>query len=120
MASRISDGRILGAVRNISDRREIERALQTSEERYRNLIDNATDLIYELDVSGRLLFVNQAGLAGTGDSVEELDGLTIFDITHPDDVQRIRDRFVQFAAGDSPASSVEIRLIRKDGRHLWV
>ena len=120
VGSRLSDGRILGAVRDISDRRQIERALLSFEERYRNLIDNATDLIYELDVSGRILFINQAGLAGTGYSFEELEGLKIFDVTHPDDVQRIRDRFVQFAAGDDPDSSVVIRLIRKDGTHLWV
>ena len=52
-------GLVLGAV--ITQRRRAEEALQQSEKRYRELVENATDLVYTLDLTGNVTSLNKAG-----------------------------------------------------------
>ena len=71
----IRDGRRLSSHRDISPRLEIEGALQRSERRYRSLVTNATDLIFELDLSGRILFANSASQTLLGYSAADIAAL---------------------------------------------
>src|SRR5262249_42197229 len=75
---------VLGAVR---ERDELERradaALRASEERYRELFDNANDLVYAHDLAGNLTSVNQACLRATGYTRDEVVGRGIAAILTP-------------------------------------
>jgi PAS domain S-box-containing protein len=122
-AVRDEDGRFLYSVRVFHDvtagRRALE-ALRESEQRLAATYENAAIAISEVDADGRLLRVNETASAITGYSRDELLGLSVFDVTHPDDRPGDRASFEQQAAAEQPAYAVEKRLVRKDGAVIWV
>jgi len=71
-------------IRDISLRKETEKAIRESEESYRGLFDNASEAIYILDSSGVFLDVNVNGQKMYGYSKEEIVGLTPEDIAEPE------------------------------------
>ena len=65
---------LIGAMRGDRLRQQTEEALRVSEERYRTLVEDANDIIFETDANGRFTYVNPAGLRITGYSADELLG----------------------------------------------
>ena len=65
-------------------RKQTEEALGESEEKYRDLFENATDLIQSVASDGRLSFVNRAWREALGYSEDEIASLSIFDVLDPD------------------------------------
>jgi two-component system, cell cycle sensor histidine kinase and response regulator CckA len=83
----LTDPTIRGIVlntRDVSERRRADSALRESEERYRDLFDNASDLVCMVDPAGALLYVNQAWQQGLGYEGDEINHLQFEDIVHPD------------------------------------
>lgn len=76
-----SSGRVTGfsgILRDITGRKEAEEALRWSEKRYRNIIENMQDVVYQTDQEGRLIMVSPHGAKLLGyDSAEELLGLDV-------------------------------------------
>lgn len=66
----------------IEERRQVEAALRTSEERFRLLLESAGEGIYGLDTQGRCTFVNDAALEMLGYQREEMLGLNTHELIH--------------------------------------
>jgi PAS domain S-box-containing protein/putative nucleotidyltransferase with HDIG domain len=66
----------------------LERALRRSRERYRQLVDETPDLVFSLDLEGRLATANQALAAVVGRSVNEVIGRNLGDIGLPSELSR--------------------------------
>jgi PAS domain S-box-containing protein len=111
----LPDGRWQAFVRDISERKRIERALQESEERFRLTIDEAPIGMALVALDGHFVRVNRALCEILGYSSDELTGLTFQAITHPDDLDADLALAGQLARGEIPRYQLGKRYNRKDG-----
>jgi len=79
--------------REIAERQKTQEALREREERYRALAENTYDLICEVDVDGKYLYMSPNNKDILGYDIYEMIGRYYFDYIHPDDADRVRDIF---------------------------
>jgi PAS domain S-box-containing protein len=93
-------------------------AIKVSEERYRLLAENATDIILKHDLEGRIDYVSPS-VRQLGYEPETLIGFVRFDFIHPDDVEVLRSRLREIANG-GVCGRIEARARRADGEWVWI
>ena len=117
------DGKFLFGVRVFQDVTKAKlwaEARAESEQRLAATYEHAAIAISETDAEGRLLRVNEAACTITGYPREELLGLSVFELTYPEDRGTDRNSYERQATAGAGAYAVEKRLRRKDGRFIWV
>jgi PAS domain S-box-containing protein len=100
-------------VLDITDRKEVERALRESEKKYRSVIENIQDVFYRADLNGNLLMGSPSGARMFGyDSVEEMIGMPLIKLwANPLD----RSRMMEQVQNMNSLKDFEAILKRKDG-----
>ncbi|HEV8382971.1 MAG TPA: response regulator [Gemmatimonadales bacterium] len=108
------------AVRAALDRKRMKQQLDEREEYFRSLIEQAMDIIAVLDPEGALRYASPSVLPLLGYAPEDLVGLSIFALVHPDDVDNTLAVFSEGVATGKGGRLLELRLRHKDGtfRHL--
>ncbi|MBX7172152.1 MAG: PAS domain S-box protein [Pyrinomonadaceae bacterium] len=109
----------VGMVENITERKNIERGLRDSEERYRDLFENANDLIQSVGIDGKFVYVNPAWRHKLGYTEKEVKNLSIWDVIHPDCEPHCRELFQDTMTGKS-VGMIETIFSAKDGRAINV
>jgi two-component system cell cycle sensor histidine kinase/response regulator CckA len=104
---------------DVTERRAAQEALQRAEQRWRNFIEKATDVIYTLDAAGRITSVNQAGCTLTGYDAEELIGMSPADLVVPEERGNASAALGRILKGEE-IDHYEVEIIRKDGRRVWL
>src|SRR5579871_566484 len=94
-------------------RHQAEEALRESEERFRLLVENSSDLVGEASLDGRFLYVSPNFQTVLGYDATDLLGTSIFDKVHRDDLPGIRAAFKQ------PEMRVQFRYRLADGSYRW-
>ncbi len=107
-----------GTVQDITDRKQAEEALRASEEKYRWIVETATEGIAMADANARMIFVNDRWSEIFGYSSEEAGHITLFDLVFPEDAARMKERWESRKRGQR--ERYEWRFRRKDGRPIWV
>lgn len=110
----------VGQAESNDARRSIERRLSESEERYRDIFDNTSDLIQCLAPDGSFLYTNKTWRDTMGYSEEEVQRLNLLDVLHPDSTLCCQDRFARLKRGES-LSCIDFKFVTKGGEaiHLW-
>ncbi|RAK62780.1 hypothetical protein DJ019_18150 [Phenylobacterium kunshanense] len=108
-------------VREITARKAIEEALAESEARYRMLAEHLTDIVSRARLSGELLYISPSVTKILGYSVEELDGVSMLPLVHPDDLAGVHAGYQEIIRGRAPEGfGITYRMKHKDGHWVWL
>ncbi len=105
--------RMTGAT--MGDKEDAEAAVRLSEDRFRSLIHNSSDVTLVIAGSGEISYVSPAIVDLLGVQPEELVGIRATDTVHPDDRPRITDRLGSQLQVEPDAALVQFRMARHDG-----
>jgi PAS domain S-box-containing protein len=100
-------------------RKHAEEALLESEERYRDLFENANDLIQSVNSYGKFIYVNRAWCETLGYSEADIASLNMFEIIHPEYKQSCRQIFYRALAGEK-IDNLQTAFLTKQGDKIIV
>lgn len=103
---------------DITEKIEVERALRLSEERFRSIVQNATDLICNFSESGKIIYANPSFYEKLDFTEEELSEKKLQELIEATPAQQKKFSIKQIVQGK--IISAEITFVKKDGRRLEV
>jgi|GEM_PF-2594418 len=105
-------------IRDISAQKNTEAALRESEEKYRDLVENISEMIYVVDAAGTLTYVSPVVTLLGEHAPEDIIGRPFGEFIYPDDLAGLAESFQRVLAGDLHPS--EFRVRKKSGDYVWV
>jgi two-component system cell cycle sensor histidine kinase/response regulator CckA len=100
---------------DIDDLKRVEAELQRREERFRSLIENASDLITVINAGGVIHFQSPSAERLLGHQLTDLLGRSVFEFVHPDDVTRVGEWIQRAQSAPVP---IEFRIRHRNG--VWL
>lgn len=119
-ASATSGNRLVCSIRDITERKNAEKALHVSEERYRSVVDHIKEVIFQTDRQGIFTFLNPAWSEVTGFSVAETLGKLSTDYIHPNDRERNAQLIGPMIRRETSYCRHEVLCLTKDGSSRWL
>jgi PAS domain S-box-containing protein len=105
---------------DITEQKQVEEALQQSEERFKNAFAYAWVGVAVTDAEGKFVYVNPAYEKITGYSLKELSKLTFSSLIHPEDYEKNMLLINRMLKGKIPGFTIENRYMRKGKTPVWV
>jgi PAS domain S-box-containing protein len=116
-----SDGDLqyaMAAFIDISDQIHAQQQLAESEERFRQIIENASDVIYRADEHGKFTYVNPVGLSMFGYTMHEVVGMHFTMFVSTDAQQRVARLYYRQMLTKTKSSYHEIPAVKSNGEHI--
>jgi PAS domain S-box-containing protein len=111
------EARIVVSIKDLTDRRRAEAELRESEEKFRNLVESISDVIYEIDSQGVIVYVSPIVKDVLGYDPADVIGKNLLEFVYKDDRSRLIERFSELREGiEYP---LEYRFISKSGDIRW-
>src|SRR3990172_7404028 len=107
--------RMTEALLDASKRRQLEAALQRSEQHFRSLIENSLDIIIGTGPDGAMRYLSPSVRRTLGYDPEELVGKNPSDLVHPDDLPAVMAAVAENLRSTEPGPLMEIRLRHRNG-----
>ncbi len=104
--------------KKFADHRRSEKALQKSEEKYRNLVENINDIIYTTNQNGIVNYISPKVESLFGYRPEEIIGRHYSDFMYQEDIPRSNEQFRERLSGRIEPG--EYRVLNKSGDIRWV
>ncbi|MBD2000712.1 PAS domain-containing sensor histidine kinase [Leptolyngbya sp. FACHB-541] len=102
----------------IAERRQAIAALQQSEEKFRNLVEQTSDWVWEVDLNQCFVYINPKVNQVLGYEPEELLGKTAFDLMQPDEAKRFATLINFYVTRQEPFTNLEERLLHRAGQSV--
>jgi two-component system cell cycle sensor histidine kinase/response regulator CckA len=111
---------LTGVMSDITGRRQAEKALRESEERYRALYEDNPSMYFTVDPAGTVLSVNQFGCEQLGYTASELVGQSVLKVFHDEDKGAAAESVALCAQNLGQVFHWELRKVHRAGNVLWV
>jgi diguanylate cyclase (GGDEF)-like protein/PAS domain S-box-containing protein len=111
---------VIGTIRDVTERRALEMQLRESESRYASTVELAAVGIAHVDARGRFVWCNGRLKSMLGYSGDDLLGVTVWEVSHPEDIHVTDIGRARLHAGEIESLKAEKRYLRKDGTTIWV
>ena len=108
---------IVGTGIDITERWRADEALRTSEQRYRDLFENANDIVYTHDLRGNITSINTAAEKVTGYTRAEALNMNVAQLVAPGQWEEVRRKIDGKLGGEGP-TTYEFQIVAKDGRSV--
>ena len=108
-----------GVILDITAQKRAESALRASELRFRSIFDHAAAGMIMGTSDGRITEVNKAFSEMLGYRIDEMVGMSIKDVTYPDDWETNRLKLEAVRSGEISRYHLEKRYLKKDGEPVW-
>lgn len=109
-----------GIVQDVTEQRRAERALRESEQKFRALIENASDTITILDANGEISYESPSLARVLGYDPEDLVGKNVFEFVHPMNQADAVSMFQRLLQTPDATVSIELRFRHGDGSWRWM
>ena len=119
MSSETPGGRVW-FMRDVTESRRLQQALARSEERFRTILQNTTDITCVLDERLRIRYISPAVQESLGYPAERLPGLTIMRAVHPEDRGRLRQAVAAVLEKPERRLHVSFRIRSASGEVRWL
>lgn len=119
----LENGRAAGMTcyaQNITEQKQAELSLMESEARYRSVVDNVKEVVFQTDSDGLWTFLNRSWTEVTGFAVEESLGTLFLDYVHPDDRDRNNRLFLPLIERKKDYCRHEVRYVTKEGGYRCI
>lgn len=107
----------LAIIRDVTDRKAAEENKRVIEDRYRELFENAYDMIYTCDLSGKITSLNKAAERILGYTRSEAPQMRFSQLVAPE-FQQIARRMIDRQIADEAPVTQELEILAKDGRRV--
>ncbi len=117
---KLADGGIIwhGFNADITERIRIEEALKKSEEQFRSLVENISDVVFNVDIDGTITYMSPVAEGITGYTTDEYVRKNLAEFIHPDDLPDLIGSFGRSLQGIK--EEAEFRVVTKDGSYRYV
>ena len=105
--------------RELAEHKRMEEALRGSEQRFRGIIENVSDIIFELTIEGSFRYVSPNWPDLMGEPAAAAIGKSFEAYVHPDDLHLCREALERVLHTEVKAASAEYRLLHRDGLTRW-
>lgn len=107
--------RVMGVIRNIDERKKTQQRLLESEEQFRSIVQNLSDLVFLLDENAGIKFVTPSCKHYLGLSVTELAGTSFYNLIHQEDRWLAERNMDEMVKGIESSPTYELRIRHTNG-----
>jgi len=108
----------LVTLRDATERKRMEEKLKDSEERFRSLVENTSDWIWEVDFNGTYTYSSPKVKDLLGYDAADVLGKTPFDLMPPEEAKRVAAQFADISKGRKSFSGLENTNLHRSGREV--
>jgi PAS domain S-box-containing protein len=110
---------ILAVVRDITERKQAEKALLETKEQLQYIVNNTRDVIFQIDLNGNYIYGNSAAEQLTGYPLPQLLKMNMMQLVAPEYHALVKERLQQRLAGKVGEAAFKFEILHKDGHRIW-
>ena len=106
--------------RDVTERKEAEETLASSEKRFRSMIENSYDIVLLMDESFRIKYRSPSAIRITGNTDEEVMNTNALDKVHPEDIEELKEKMNVLLDNPGRGGRALFRYMDSKGRYMWM
>lgn len=111
---------IIGVVSDVTENYLTQLSLSESEKRYRFLVNNLKEVVFQTDLQGIITYLNPSWKHLTGFEIEAALGVNCIEFIHPEDRKHNSEKFSELISRQTSEVRHESRHLIEDGTYRWI